>query len=151
MFTDIDQLEEGDSFYLYILDDILAYEVDEILVVEPQDTEALNVVEGKDYVTLITCTPYGVNSHRLLVRGHRVPYEEEQVIIQQQQEVHSVHTNYSIWIVLGLVATFVFTIIMVLTIKVIQIRRRRKKRQKELEEQLKEQLERQKRLGNQFA
>ena len=151
LFTDIDQLEEGDSFYLYILDDILAYEVDEILVVEPQDTEALNVVEGKDYVTLITCTPYGVNSHRLLVRGHRVPYEEEQVIIQQQQEVHSVHTNYSIWIVLGLVATFVFTIIMVLTIKVIQIRRRRKKRQKELEEQLKEQLERQKRLGNQFA
>lgn len=143
LFTDIDQLEEGDSFYLYILDEVLAYEVDNIQVVEPHDTEALNVIEGKDYVTLITCTPYGVNSHRLLVRGQRVPYEEEQVVIQQQEEVHSVHTNYGIWIVLGLVTTIVFTMIMVVTIKVIQIRRRRKKRKKELEKQLETQLEKQ--------
>lgn len=102
LFTDLDQLTEGDQFYLYIMDDILAYEVDQILTVKPEDTEALAVEEGKDYVTLITCTPYGVNSHRLLVRGHRVVYEEEKVIRQEKEAVHSVHTEYGKWIAAGL-------------------------------------------------
>ena len=76
MFTDIDQLVEGDTFTLSILDRTLTYEVDQILVVEPTDWDDLKVVEGQDYVTLYTCTPYGVNSHRLLVRGHRVETPE---------------------------------------------------------------------------
>ena len=72
LFTDLDKLETGDLFVLHILDQTLTYEVDQILVVEPQDTQALLIEEGKDLCTLVTCTPYGVNSHRMLVRGHRV-------------------------------------------------------------------------------
>ena len=77
LFTDLDQLEEGDHFLIHVLDDTLCYEVDQILVVEPKETESLAVEEGEDLVTLLTCTPYGVNSDRLLVRGHRVPYVPE--------------------------------------------------------------------------
>ena len=72
LFTNLDKLEPGDVFMLRILDEVLTYEVDQILIVEPQDTSALQIVKGKDYCTLMTCTPYGVNTHRLLVRGHRV-------------------------------------------------------------------------------
>lgn len=72
LFTDLDQIVVGDIFYLHILDETLCYQVDQILVVEPDDTKALLVEEGKDYCTLVTCTPYGVNSHRMLVRGERV-------------------------------------------------------------------------------
>lgn len=76
MFTDLEQLEAGDRFYLYVLDETLVYEVDQLLVVEPYQTDALKIDRGEDYVTLITCTPYGINSHRLLVRGHRIEAEE---------------------------------------------------------------------------
>lgn len=74
LFTNLDQVKEGDQFYIKILDRVLAYQVDQILVVEPDDTAPLAIVDGEDYVTLITCTPYGINSHRLLVRGTRVSY-----------------------------------------------------------------------------
>lgn len=106
LFTDLDKLEEGDHFLFYILDDILCYEVDQILVVEPSETEALGVEKGKDQATLLTCTPYGVNSHRLLVKGHRVPYEPE-VVAQEETALTdiSVHTNYFMWVVIGLVVT----------------------------------------------
>ena len=72
LFSDLDQLREGDTFLLHILDETLTYEVDQILIVLPEETQDLMIEEGKDLCTLITCTPYGVNSHRLLVRGHRV-------------------------------------------------------------------------------
>ncbi len=72
LFTNLDQLVEGDTFVLRVLDEVLTYQVDKILIVEPEDTDALKVEEGKDLCTLVTCTPYGVNSHRLLVRGHRI-------------------------------------------------------------------------------
>lgn len=75
LFTGLDKLETGDSFYITIYKETLAYKVDQVLVVKPSETKALVPVLGKDYVTLITCTPYAVNSHRLLVRGVRVPYE----------------------------------------------------------------------------
>ena len=71
LFTNLDSLKEGDTFVLRVLNEVLTYEVDQILIVEPNDTEALQIVEGKDYCTLVTCTSYGVNTHRLLVRGHR--------------------------------------------------------------------------------
>ena len=73
MFSDLEQLQEGDRFYLNVLGDTMSYEVDQILVVKPDDATALGLDKVHDYVTLITCTPFGVNSHRLLVRGHRVP------------------------------------------------------------------------------
>ena len=72
LFTNIDQLKEGDLFILYVLDEVLTYEVDQIRIVEPNDLTALEIEENKDLCTLVTCTPYGINSHRLLVRGHRV-------------------------------------------------------------------------------
>ena len=78
LFSDIDQLTEGDVFYIHVLGDTLAYEVDSIHTVLPTDTSLLQIEEGKDYVTLVTCTPFGVNTHRLLVRGHRAPYVPEQ-------------------------------------------------------------------------
>ena len=78
LFSDIDQLAEGDTFYIHVLGDTLVYEVDSIHTVLPTDTSLLQIEDGKDYVTLVTCTPFGVNTHRLLVRGHRVPYVPEQ-------------------------------------------------------------------------
>ena len=77
LFTDLDQLREGDTFLLRILDETLTYEVDQILIVEPYEMGALSIETGKDYCTLVTCTPYGINTHRLLVRGHRVENQEE--------------------------------------------------------------------------
>ena len=78
LFSDIDQLEKGDVFYIHVLGDTLAYEVDSINTVLPTDTSLLQIEDGKDLVTLVTCTPFGINTHRLLVRGHRVPYTPEQ-------------------------------------------------------------------------
>ena len=78
MFTDLEQLEAGDVFYLHVLNEALSYEVDQILVVKPYQIDALKIDREKDSVTLITCTPYGVNSHRLLVRGHRIKPEAEE-------------------------------------------------------------------------
>lgn len=76
LLTDLSELELGGVFYITVLDQKLAYEVDQVLVVEPSDTEELRPVKGEDYITLVTCTPYGINSHRLLVRGTRIPYTE---------------------------------------------------------------------------
>lgn len=78
LFSDIDQLTEGDTFYIHVLGEVLAYEVDAINTVLPTDTSLLQIEDNKDLVTLVTCTPFGVNTHRLLVRGHRVPYTPEQ-------------------------------------------------------------------------
>lgn len=78
LFTDLAELEKGDMFYITVLNQTLAYEVDQILVVEPDDTEELRPVAGEDYATLVTCTPYSINSHRLFVRGTRIPYTEEE-------------------------------------------------------------------------
>ena len=72
LFTNLDQLHEGDTFTLHILNEIVAYEVDQIRIVKPENTEDLLIVDGQDYCTLVTCTPYGINTHRLLVRGHRI-------------------------------------------------------------------------------
>lgn len=82
LFTDLDQLVVGDLFVLHILDETLTYEVDQILIVEPQELDALKIDSEKDYCTLITCTPYGVNSHRMLVRGHRVEEQEERQTVR---------------------------------------------------------------------
>jgi sortase A len=77
LFTNLDKLVVGDTFLLRTLDEVLTYEVDQILIVEPSDIEELQIVPGEDYCTLVTCTPYGINTHRLLVRGHRIENAEE--------------------------------------------------------------------------
>ena len=82
LFTDLDKLIAGDTFVLRVLDETLTYEVDQILIVEPYELDALEIEEGRDYCTLVTCTPYGINTHRLLVRGHRVANAEEAVQIR---------------------------------------------------------------------
>lgn len=95
LFTDLEKMETGDKFYLKVLDEVLAYEVDQIKVVLPENQDDLKIVPGEDYVTLITCTPYGINSHRLLVRGTRVQYNGE---IDDEKTVNantSIDTNTS--------------------------------------------------------
>lgn len=112
LFTDLDKLKEGDHFLLYILDDILCYEVDNTSIVEPDETQGLAVEDGEDLVTLFTCTPYGVNTQRLLVRGHRVPYEEtvmEETPTSLLTGV-SMHTSYLFWVIVGLAVTAAFVL-----------------------------------------
>ena len=95
LFTNLDKLVLGDRFYLHILDEVLAYQVDQVLVVEPEQVEALEIVEGEDLCTLVTCTPIGINSHRLLVRGTRVEYEGEEVS-GDNDLYQSVHTGTAV-------------------------------------------------------
>lgn len=92
LFVNLDKLEVGDRFYLHVLDEVLAYQVDQILTVEPDETGALDVVPGEDLCTLVTCTPIGINSHRLLVRGTRVPWEQEETP-GENAVYESVHTE----------------------------------------------------------
>lgn len=85
LFTDLDRLEVGDIFYIKVLGDILEYQIDQIEIVLPEEVDSLSIVPGEDYVTLVTCTPYGINSHRMLIRGTRVPYDgnyEEEVAMK---------------------------------------------------------------------
>lgn len=127
LFTDADQLEKGDRFYIHILDEVLAYEVDRILpMVDKDDTEtlgeALSIEEGQDYVTLFTCTPYGVNSHRLLVRGTRVPYSgEEEVTGITETMLSAVRNYYMLYLLLGLSVT-----ILIISVMRLMFRRRKK-------------------------
>lgn len=130
LFTDLDQLEEGDVFILRVLDENLAYEVDQILTVLPQETEALAIEEGKDLATLVTCTPYGVNSHRLLVRGHRTEYVEEnepsqRVILRNPLEGTDRTQRL---LVIGLLTFLAFLILLGVILKLRDWRRRRRKR-----------------------
>lgn len=121
LFTDLDQMKRGDMFYIHILDETFAYQVDQILdMVDKNDADALGkalaVEEGKDYVTLFTCTPYGVNSHRLLVRGTRVPYTEElqeqETVTAPEAMVKSIQNYYMIYLILGLAITVLVIVIM---------------------------------------
>ena len=126
LFTDLDQLKKGDHFLIHVLNETLCYEVDKISVVKPEDTSALAVEDGQDLVTLLTCTPYGVNTERLLVRGHRVPYVEEEV--KEEKTVlsgSSFHTNYLLWVFVGLSVTALF--IFVLYLKETKLKRRANK------------------------
>ena len=119
LFTDLDQMEEGDIFVLNVLGRKLAYEVDQIKVVLPDEMSDLEIVHGKDLCTLVTCTPYGINTHRLLVRGHRTKYIEE-TVVRVQKEAEKKETG--IWLLAGGGAVFLIIIIIVV------VKRRRKRR-----------------------
>ncbi len=117
LFTDIDQLGRGDRFYLHILDEDMAYEVDRILPMVDKDDydaleDALKIEDGEDYVTLFTCTPYGVNSHRFLVRGHRVPYDGELESTPVDSMVQAIQNYYMLYLLLGLGVTALIILIM---------------------------------------
>ena len=119
LFTDLDQMEEGDVFVLNVLGRKLAYEVDQIKVVLPDEMSDLEIVQGKDLCTWVTCTPYGINTHRLLVRGHRTKYIEE-TVVRVQKEAEKKETG--IWLLAGGGAVFLIIIIIVV------VKRRRKRR-----------------------
>lgn len=122
LFTDLDQMEEGDIFILNILGRKLAYEVDKIKVVLPEEMSDLEIEEGKDLCTLVTCTPYGINTHRLLVRGHRTEYVEKKVE-EEKKEVQTKKTDIRLMIAGG-----AGVLILIIIIIVIVIKRRRKRR-----------------------
>lgn len=119
LFTDLDQMEEGDVFVLNVLGRKLAYEVDQVKVVLPDEMSDLEIVQGKDLCTLVTCTPYGINTHRLLVRGHRTKYIEE-TVVRVQKEAEKKETG--IWLLASGGAVFLIIIIIVV------VKRRRKRR-----------------------
>ena len=111
LFTDLDKVSVGDLFYVTVLNQTLTYEVDQILIVEPTQMEALAVTEGKDYVTLQTCTPYGINTHRLLVRGHRVETEEGGDV-----HVHADAYQVPVYIIIPAIAIPTLIIVLILMI-----------------------------------
>ena len=128
LFTDLDQMEVGDRFYIKVLNETLCYTVDQILTVLPHEMDALAIEEGKDYVTLITCTPYGINSHRLLVRGVRTPYDPQQhqnEIAESTSYLSSMPAQYR-HLLIGVVVLVAVLLLRFLVCAVLNIRKRRK-------------------------
>ena len=109
IFTDLNKMEVGDVFYIKVLHHTFAYQVDQILTVLPSETDALQIEKGKDYVTLVTCTPYAVNTHRLLVRGTRIPYEEAKKV-DEEVGLHRTIPFYMIILIGGIAAVVIIWI-----------------------------------------
>lgn len=132
MFSDLPQLKEGDVFYLEVLNEKYAYQVDQIKTVLPHDTTYLGIETEQDLCTLVTCTPFGVNTHRLLVRGRRIPYEEAEVIIQQQEQTEvktgsTWQNEYIKGIAIGLGIVLFFLIIFLIIWLIRRMRREKNK------------------------
>ena len=125
LFSDLDLVKEGDVFYLEILDEILAYQVDAINVVLPHDTTHLGITTGEDYCTLVTCTPFGVNTHRLLVRGTRIPYEEAEQITAEITVEEAVTSTWEEKYVNGILTGFTIACLIAILGGVIWFSRRR--------------------------
>lgn len=112
LFTDLEEMKEGDKFYVHIAGDVVAYEVDQVLVVLPEEVDGIMPVPGKDYCTLVTCTPYGINSHRLLVRGYRIEMETTEEVVAEVESASKGNTFLivafvsSIIVLTGAVATY---------------------------------------------
>ena len=135
LFTDLDLIKVGDQFYVQVLNETLAYEVDQILTVLPQESQALSIVPGEDLVTLVTCTPYGVNTHRLLIRGHRIPYEENSKKEQKRDVVEKVK-NAGIEEKLVMIGLAVFFALCILFWIISEVVRRNKKKESVAEKQI---------------
>ena len=120
-------MEEGDVFYLHVLGKTLAYEVDQILTVLPEQTESLGITEGEDHVTLVTCTPYAVNTHRLLVRGHRVPMKAAKAVQKTEKKVTGITNPTLPMLALCVVIGIVIAVILVAGINSVQNKKRRRK------------------------
>lgn len=128
MFDHLEELEEGDKFYIYVLNDKLTYQVDQIKIVEPDDEKYIQIVDGEDYVTLVTCTPYGINTHRILVRGTRIENELDETddnLIQKNDKIednnlenqenitnkNSEKSNIIIFIIIGIILLIIIILI----------------------------------------
>lgn len=122
LFTDLDQLAEGDLFMLRVLNETLTYEVDQIRIVLPDEISSLEIVEGKDYCTLVTCTPYGVNTHRLLVRGHRVENQE----LSKKAQVTADAMQIEPLLVAPVIGAMILAVILIAYIVKLKIRKNRK-------------------------
>lgn len=138
MFTDLEQLQEGDVFYLQVLGEVLAYQVDQIKVVLPHETDDLQIVSSEDYCTLLTCTPYGINTHRLLVRGTRIPYEvAEEIVVEQDQTEEPLKSNwdqqYRNGIYVGLTLTAAVWLIILVAWAVLKCLKHRKNKKAQVE------------------
>ena len=128
MFSDLDQLHLGDQFYLKVLDQTLAYEVDQIKIVLPDNTDYLGIEKGQDYCSLVTCTPFGVNTHRLLVRGHRVEYTEstDETIQEIDDNAAPVVSTWQQQYIKGLMIAIVILIVSIILSRMTIFRRRGK-------------------------
>ena len=124
MFTDLVQLETSDVFYLHVLDETLAYQVDSINTVLPYDTSLLRITPDEDLCTLVTCTPYGINTHRLLVRGSRIPYEEAEVLEDEIRQEELPASSWEQQYVKGVIWGFVALIPILLTLCIVAAVRR---------------------------
>ena len=120
LFSDLDKMKVGDKFYLHILDEVLAYKVDEITVVLPHDTKHLGITEGEDLCTLITCTPFAVNTHRLLVRGVRIPYEEAEEISADIPQEEITTSTWEEQYLKSLIIAIVIAVIIILIILIVR-------------------------------
>ena len=124
MFTDLEQLTQGDVFYLNVLNETLAYQVTEINTVLPYETDLLGIVPGEDLCTLVTCTPYGVNTHRLLVRSSRIPYEEAELLMEETINEEAVTSTweekYLQGILLGIAAALVLILVIAIGTQIYQ-------------------------------
>lgn len=125
LFTNMDKLVKGDVFYIKVLDETLAYKVDQILTVLPEETEALSIVPGQDYATLVTCTPYAINTHRLLVRGHRIPYEEAVKI--EKNTSTCIELSFTTKVLIVTIGIIFIGLIIVMLYSLYDKRRRKKK------------------------
>lgn len=128
LFTDLDRVEVGNVFYLHVLGQTLAYEADLIQTVLPEETSSLAITEGEDYVTLITCTPYAVNTHRILVRGHRIPYEEAKEIEKTEKKVPVLANPTKKMLLLCVVIGIVIAVVIVTIVNRVEDKKNRKKK-----------------------
>lgn len=117
LFTRLDELEKGDIFNIHVLNEIHSYEVDQIEVILPEELSSLSAEPDKDLVTLLTCTPYGVNTHRLLVRGHRVDYVPEKEVEQEDSLIPEWLQEYLLSVLIGFILVLIICIIIVLRVK----------------------------------
>lgn len=131
MFTDLAELQEGDEFFLYTLQEVLAYRVDNITIVEPANTQGLLPVKGKEYVTLVTCTPYGINSHRLLVRGQRTGYTPAE-IQKRIEDTQPALSKETLLLLAGIGALVFIVLLAVLVNHMVQKAQKRKLRQQRM-------------------
>lgn len=122
LFTDIDKLKVGDMFYIYVLDDVLAYKVDQINTVLPADTKDLQIIKGEDHVTLVTCTPYGINTHRLLVRGTRTDYNPT---VEKETVTQVIKRTVNVQLLITVISSVVLSILFIIVI--LKTKKRRKK------------------------
>ena len=131
LFTDLDLIVVGDQFYLKVLNETLAYQVDQILTVLPHETDDLDIIPGEDLVTLVTCTPYGVNTHRLLIRGRRIPYDDGAKEEQKRNMVEKVKNAgmEEKLVIIGLAVFFVLCIIFWIISELVRKRRLRKNKE----------------------